>query len=167
MPRERELEAEHRVEDEEVRRDRRADKAKLSLQESVGNRALGRVLSRKESPKSKGPTVTIGKLAIAVSGGNLAKWAANDVPDTLEVVSKKGPHSAQLERMANDRTKIASLTLTVAATNASGEELDLGSLSIEITNGRIGHYSVDGDVESWGVADFDGVHRTKTTHKVS
>ena len=50
---------------------------------------------------------------------------------------------------------------------ASGEELDLGSLSIEITNGRIKHYSVDGDSESWGVADFDGVHRTKTTHKVS
>ncbi len=42
----------------------------------------------------------------------------------------------------------------------------MGSLAIEITNGRIKSYHLDGSAESWAVADFDGVHRKKTTHTV-
>lgn len=121
------------------------------------------MLARKSS---KGPTVQIGKLSIAVAGGNIAAWAANELPETLDVTSQKGKHSAELERYSKDRTRIKSLTLTVAAANEGGE-LDLGSFVIEFTNARIKGYAVDGKTESWQVGDFDGVHRTKTTHKVS
>jgi hypothetical protein len=121
------------------------------------------MLARKPS---KNPTIQIGKLAIEVAGGNIAAWAAGEVPEALEVTSQKGRHSAELERLAKDRTRIKSLTLTVAAANKSGE-LDLGSLAIEFTNARIKGYAVDGKTESWQVADFAEVHRTKTTRKVS
>ncbi len=126
------------------------------------------MLARKASTASQGPTVQIGKLTIQVAGGNIAAWAAGgDVPDALSVTSQKGPHSAELERRSRDRTKVGSLTLTVAAENKSaGSDLDLGSIAIEITNARIKSYAIDGAAESWQVADFDGVHRTKTTHKV-
>ena len=69
--------------------------------------------------------------------------------------------------MSTEHTRINSLTLTVAAANKTGQELDMGSLAIEITNGRIKRYEIDADTESWQVGDFDGVHRTKTAHKVS
>jgi hypothetical protein len=68
--------------------------------------------------------------------------------------------------LSKERTRIKSLTLTVAAANKSGE-LDMGSLAIEFTNSRIKGYDVDGKTESWQVADFERVHRTKTTRKVS
>ena len=68
--------------------------------------------------------------------------------------------------MSKDRTRIKSLTLTVEAAGKSGEALDLGSLSIEFTNARIKGYQIDGDTESWQVADFDGVHRTKISHTI-
>ena len=54
-----------------------------------------------------------------------------------------------------------------AANKSEGQQLDLGSLAIEITNARIKNYTVDGKTESWQVADFERVHRTKTTRKVS
>lgn len=136
----------------------------LGLQQAVGNRAIGQVLARKSDRK---PILQIGKLKIPVEGGNIAEWAKGEVPDALEVTSEKGRHSTELERLARERTRIESLTLTVAATGNTGEQLSLGSLAIEITNARIKAYHVDGKSESWRVADFSGVHRTKTTHKVS
>lgn len=166
MPRHRELEADRRFDDEPARPDRRAKERILALQRAAGNRAAGQVLARKASSGSKSPTVQFGKLAIQVAGGNLAKWAANEVPETLEVTSEKGRHSTELEHLSTDRTRIKSLTLTVAAVNKAGEALDLGSLAIEFTNARIKGYQVDGNTESWQVADFDGVHRTKTSHTI-
>src|SRR5215213_4200430 len=142
---------------------RRANHPVLALQQAVGNRAVGQMLARKSSTK---PTIHIGKLAIEVAGGNIAAWAAGKVPEALEVSSQKGRHSAELEGLSKERTRIKSLTLTVPAVNQSGV-LDLGSLAIELTNARIKGYGVDGKTESWQVADFDGVHRTKTTRKVS
>ena len=68
--------------------------------------------------------------------------------------------------MSKERPRIKSLTLTVAAAN-KGQELDMGSFAIEFSNARIKGYVVDGKTESWQVGDFDGVHRTKITHKVS
>jgi hypothetical protein len=164
MSRDRELAPGHRFEDTSARPGRRANNAVLALQQAVGNRAVGQMLARKSS---KNPTIQIGKLAIEVAGGNIAAWAAGEVPEALEVTSEKGRHSAELERLSKERTRIKSLTLTVAAENKSGQELDMGSLAIEITNARIKGYDVDGKTESWRVADFDGVHRTKKTHKVS
>jgi hypothetical protein len=162
MRRDRELAPGRRSKGTSARPVRRENNPVIALQQAVGNRAFGQMLAR----KSSSPTVKIGKLAIEVAGGNIAEWAANKVPETLEVTSQKGRHSTELERLAKERTRIKSLTLTVAPPNQSGT-LDLGSLAIEITNGRISAYAVDGKTESWVVADFDGVHRTKTTRKVS
>jgi hypothetical protein len=136
----------------------------LALQRSAGNTAVGQVVAREAAATG---TVQISKLKVSVAGGNLAAWTAGDVPDSLEVTSQKGSHSPALKRFADDRTKIASLSVTVAAPNNSGQQLDMGSLVIEITNGRIRSYELDGTTESWRLADFDGVHRTRTTHNVS
>ena len=167
MSRDRELVPGHRFEDTSARPGRRADNPVLALQQAAGNRAVSQMLARKASSASKSPTVQIGKLTIEVAGGNIAAWAASEVPDALEVTSQKGHHSAELEHLSKERTRINSLTLTVAAANKSGQELDMGALAIEFTKARIKGYGVDGNTESWQVADFDGVHRTKTTHKVS
>jgi hypothetical protein len=164
MSRDRALAPGHRPEDTPARPGRRAINPVLALQQAVGNRAVGQLLARKSSKK---PTIQIGKLAIEVAGGNIAAWAASEVPEALVVTSQKGRHSGELERFSTERTRIKSLTLTVAPANKSQQELDLGSLAIELTNARIKDYVVDGKAESWRVADFDGVHRTKTTHKVS
>ncbi len=166
MSRDRERASGHRFEDTPVEAGRRAVNPVLAIQQAVGNRAVGQMLARKEAAASHGPTIQIGKLAIEVAGGNIAAWAGGDVPDALNVTSQKGPHSAELERMSKERTR-TTLTLTVAATNKSaGENLDLGSLAIEITNAHIKSYAIDGAAESWQVADFDGVHRTKISHTV-
>jgi len=165
MSRDRELARGRRSEDISARLGRRANNPVLTLQQAVGNRAVGQMLARKSSTK---PTIQIGKLAIEVAGGNIAAWAAGEVPEAVEVTSEKGRHSPDLERLSKERTRIKSLTLTVAAANKSGGEvLDMGSLAIEFTNARIKGYGIDGKTESWQVADFDGVHRTKTTRKVS
>jgi uncharacterized membrane protein YebE (DUF533 family) len=165
MSRDRELARGHRSDDVSARLGRRANNPVLVLQQAVGNRAVGQMLARKSSTK---PTIQIGKLAIGVAGGNIAAWAAGEVPEALEVTSEKGRQSPELERLSKERTRIKSLTLTVAAANkSSGDVLDMGSLAIEFTNARIKGYGVDGKTESWQVADFDGVHRTKTTRKVS
>jgi hypothetical protein len=136
----------------------------LALQRSVGNTAVGQVVAREAAATG---TVQISKLKVSVTGGNLAAWTAGDVPDSLDVTSQQGSHSAALKRLAEDRTKIDALSVTVATPNKGGQVLDLGSLVIEITNGRVRSYDVDGTTESWRIADFDGVHRTRTTHKVS
>jgi hypothetical protein len=167
MVRDRDLAPGRRAGDASRRPDRGESHPVLALQQAVGNRAVGRMLARAPSAASKGPSIQIGTLAIEVAGGNIAAWAAGEVPDALDVTSRKGPHSAELARLSQEHTRIGSLTLTVAAANASGQQLDLGSLAIEITNGRIKGYEVTGDTEAWQVADFDGVHRTKTTHTVS
>ena len=168
MSRDRERAPGHRLDDTSGGAGRHVDNPVLALQQAVGNRAVGRMIARKASSASQGPTVQIGKLRIEVAGGNIAAWAAGgDVPDALSVTSQKGPHSTELGRMSKERTKVSSLTLTVAAANkSSGEDLDLGALAIEITNAHIKGYALDGTAESWQVADFDGVHRTKISHKV-
>jgi hypothetical protein len=167
MSRDRERAPGQRIEGTSTGPGHRTENAVLALQQAVGNRAVGQILARDASSASRRPTIQIGKLSIEVAGGNIDAWAGADVPDMLSVTSQKGPHSAELERMFKEHTKLGSLTLTVAAANKSaGSDLDLGSLAIEITNARIKRYAVDGAAESWQVADFDGVHRTKTTHKV-
>ena len=162
MFRDRELAPGHRSKDTSARPGRRANNPVLALQQAVGNRAVGQMLARKSSQKS---TIRIGKLEIGVAGGNIAAWpdtASNKLPEALEVTSQKGRHSAELERLSKERTRIKSLTLTVAAGNKSGQ-ISVASDVIEFTNARIKAYGVDGKTESWQVADFDGVHRTKTT----
>ena len=163
MYRDRELQR-RRSKGSSARLDRRTSDPVFELQRAVGNQAFGQLLARKPSTS---PTIKIGKYKVDVAGGNIDAWAANEVPETLDVTSQKGKHSAELERLAKDGTRIKLLTLTVPARNKSeGEHLDMGLLAIEIKNARIKSYTVDGKVESWRLADFDGVHRTKITHTV-
>ena len=142
-----------------------AQQAALAVQHGAGNRALGRTLARKATAVTS--TVQIGKLKIPVSGGNLADWKGSDVPDELTVSSEKGKHSKELARLAGDPAKIPSLTLTLPLTGGQGEELNLGSLAIELNNARFVSYDVDGTTETWTLKGYDGVHRTKTSHKVA
>lgn len=135
----------------------------LALQREIGNKGVGHAVE--SAAETKG-VVQIGKLKIPVSGGNLAAWAAKEVPDSLDVTSHTGGHSAALKRLAEGKTKIDSLILTLPLTGKEGEQLNLGSLVIELTNGRI-RYDADGGNESWSLVRFDGVHRTTTTRKVS
>ncbi|HEX4517973.1 MAG TPA: hypothetical protein VH063_00190 [Gaiellaceae bacterium] len=167
MSRDRERAPGKRPQDTPARPGDRAAHPVLALQQVAGNRAVGQILAREAAPASKGATIQLGKLLIDVAAGNIAAWAASDVPDTLDVTSQKGPHSAELERLSTEHARVDSLTLTVAAANKSGQELDLGSLAIEITNSHIKGYKLDGAAETWQVRDFDAVHRKKTSHKVS
>ena len=64
------------------------------------------------------------------------------------------------------REQLQSELSTESVRIATGPELDFGSLAIEIKNGLIKDYTVDGRTESWQVVNFDGVHRTKITHKI-
>jgi hypothetical protein len=166
MSRDHDLVTGRRSEDTRPRPSRGADNPVLELQRTAGNRAVGQLLARKGAATTTGPTIKLGKFSIDVSGGNIGAWAAGgDVPDALDVTSHKGQHSAQLEHLSKEHTR-TTLTLTVADPGKGGEHLDLGSLAIEIVNAHIKSYAVDGDAESWRVADFDAVHRTKTGHHV-
>jgi hypothetical protein len=173
MSRDRELVSRRRPEDRPSRAGRRApDHPVLALQQSAGNRAVARMLagSRTLALQATGahqkPTIKLGGLSIEVEGGNIDAWAVpGGAPDVLQVTSHKGKHSAELERLFKEHGK-TDLTLTVAASNSSGSELDMGSIEIKISNAHIKGYALDGDTESWQVADFDRVDRNKKTHTV-
>jgi hypothetical protein len=137
----------------------------LALQRAVGNRAVAQVLAR--SPATTGSVAIPGVGAIKVRGGNLEQWAGKDTPDTVEVESEKGKHSGKLEKMATERTK-ADVKVKISAGNKAGEELNVGGgVELEIPNARVKDYVDASGSETWRVADFTNVHRTKTTHKVS
>lgn len=136
----------------------------LRLQGKVGNRATAQVLARAPAEKDLG-TVKIDKLpSIKITGGNAGDWAAKKDRDTLEITSEKGKHSAQLERLSKDRTKIPSLIVTTPI-DQTGQHLDYGSVQIEFVNAHITGYAVDKNVETWSAVDFEAVHRTTISHK--
>src|SRR5438270_4655935 len=126
---------------------RRSADPVLRLQRRIGNRATGQVLARAPATTNQG-TVQIGTLpAIKIVGGNAGEWAAKKNPDTLEVTSEKGKHSAELERLSSDKSKISSLKVTVPIPDQSGQHLDYGSVEIEFVNAHITGYTVDGKLE--------------------
>jgi hypothetical protein len=139
--------------------------AVLELQGKIGNRATGQVLARTPATEDQG-TVQIGKLpVIKVVGGNAGEWAAKKNPDTLEITSEKGKHSAELERLSKDRSRIPSLKVTTSMVDQSGQHLDFGSVEIEFVNALITGYTVDGRLETWRAVDFEAVHRTTISRK--
>jgi hypothetical protein len=144
---------------------RRSSNPVLALQRSIGNRAVGQVLAR--APVTTG-TVQIGAVgAIKVKGGNLEEWAGKGAPDTVEVTSEKGKHSGKLEKLSNARTR-TDAKVTISPANKVGEELSVGGGTLlEIKDARIEAYAVEDGVETWRVADFETVKRTKITRKVS
>jgi len=137
----------------------------LALQRSIGNRGVVQMLAR--TPVRTGTVQIAGVGEIKVKGGNLDAWAGTGVLDTVEVTSKKGRHSAKLEKLATAGTK-TDVKVTIAPANQAGEELSVGGgTSLEVIDARVKGYAVEKGVETWQLADFENVKRTKTTHKVS
>jgi hypothetical protein len=137
----------------------------LLLQRKIGNHATGQLLARAPATKDHG-TLKIGKLpAIKIVGGNAGEWAAKKDPRTLEITSTKGKHSAALERLSKDPSKIPSLKVTTPIVDQSGQHLDFGSVELEFSHARIADYAVDGKLETWRAVGFDAVHRTTISHK--
>jgi hypothetical protein len=143
---------------------RRGSNPILALQRSIGNRAVVQVLAR--TPVRTGTVQISGVGEIKVKGGNLEEWTGTGAPDWVEVTSKKGKHSAKLEKLANARTR-TDVKVTISPANKSGEELNVGGGTLlEIEGARIKGYTVEDGVETWRVGDFTNVKRTKITHKV-
>ena len=148
------------------RADRDSDPV-LELQRTAGNAAVARMLAR--APAAKGTTgnVQIGGVGeIKVNGGNLEEWAGKGAPDAVEVSSEKGRHSAKLEKLATARTK-TDVKVTISPPHKEGENLNVGGgFVLEIKDARIKRYAVEDGVETWQVADFEAVKRTKITHTI-
>jgi hypothetical protein len=143
---------------------RRSADPVLRLQGKIGNRATGQLLARTPATKDQG-TVQIGKLpAIKIVGGNAGEWAAKKNPETLEIISEKGKHSAELEQLSKDRSKIPSLKVTAPMVDQNGH-VDYGSVEIEFVNARVTGYTVDGKLETWRAVDFEAAHRTTISRK--
>lgn len=135
----------------------------LRLQKGIGNRAVGQVLAR--APKDQGTVRVTGLPPIKITGGNIAEWMGKGSPDYLEITSAKGRHSPKLEKLATGRGR-EDVKVESPLMSDDGEYLDTGTLVIEFTKTRIKKYSVDGNTETWRVTDWDGAHRTKTTHRI-
>jgi hypothetical protein len=143
---------------------RRSSNPLLALQRSIGNRAVVQMLAR--TPVRTG-TVQISAVGeIKVKEGNLEEWAGTATPDWVEVTSKKGKHSAKLEKMSTARTRTA-VKVTIAPANKAGEDLNVGGGTLlEIEGARIKGYAVEDGVETWRIDDFTNVKRTKITHRI-
>jgi hypothetical protein len=144
---------------------RRSAHPVLQLQGQIGNRATGQVLARSPATKDYG-RVKIDKLpVIKIVDGNTDDWAAKKDPPTLEITSEKGTHSAKLEKLSKDKSRIPTLKVTTPMVDQSGKHLDYGSVEIDFSNARITGYTINGKLETWSAVDFDGVHRTTISHK--
>jgi hypothetical protein len=139
----------------------------LELQRTAGNAAVARMLARAPAAKGTTGSVQIGGVGeIKVNGGNLEEWAGKGAPDAVEVASEKGKHSAKLEKLATARTK-TDVKVTISPAHKEGENLNVGGgIVLEITDARIKHYAAEDGVESWQLADFTNVKRTKITRTI-
>ena len=139
----------------------------LLLQRSAGNAAVAQLLARAPAAKGTTGSVQIGGVgAIKVNGGNLEEWAGTDAPDAVEVASEQGKHSAKLEKLATARTK-TDVKVTISPAHKEGENLNVGGgFVLEIKDARIKDYAVADGVETWQVADFASVKRTKITRTI-
>ena len=136
----------------------------LVLQRSIGNRALGQVLARHVLRTGSVQIPGVGQ--IQVRGGNLDAWAGKEVLDTVEVTSDKAKHSRKLEQLSTSGNKI-DVTVMIAPANQAGEQLNVGGgTQLEIKDARVNGYAVKDGVETWRLAGFEQVHRSKITHKI-
>jgi hypothetical protein len=141
----------------------------LALQRSIGNRAVGQVLARESAhdPVRTGSVQIAGVGQIKVKGGNLEEWAGSATLYTVDVTSKKGKHSAKLQKLATARTR-TDIKVTIAPAFKAGENLNVGGGTLlEIKAARIKDYAVEDGVETWHLGDFEQVRRTQITHTIS
>jgi hypothetical protein len=143
---------------------RRSANPAVLLQRKIGNRATGQLLARAPAAKDYG-TVRIGKLpTIKIVGGTAGEWAAKKDSRTLEITSMKGKHSAALERLSKDGSKIPTLKVTTPIVDQNGRHLNFGSVELEFSHASIADYAVDGKVETWRAVDFNAVRRMTISH---
>ena len=143
----------------------RSSNSVLALQRSIGNRAVGQVLAR--APVATGTVEIPGVGKVKVKGGNLEEWSGTGTLDTVEVTSEKGKHSKKLEKASTERTR-SDVKVTIAAAHNPGDVLNVGGGTVlEIKDARVKGYTLADGVETWRIADFERVSRTKTTRKVS
>jgi hypothetical protein len=136
----------------------------LALQRSIGNRAVAQMVARE--PVRHGTVEIAGVGKIKVTGGNLEAWDGKGAPDTVDLTSEKGKHSAKLEKLATARTK-TDVKVMIAAAGKAGENLNVGGgTQLEIKDARIKGYTVADGVETWRLDDFTDVKRTKITHTI-
>ncbi len=136
----------------------------LALQRTAGNRAVAQMLARE--PARHGTVEIAGVGTIKVTGGNLEEWDGKGAPDTVNVTSEKGKHSAKLEKLATDRTK-TDVKVMIAASGKTGENLNVGGgTQLDVKGARIKGYTVADGVETWRLDDFTDVKRTKITHTI-
>jgi hypothetical protein len=136
----------------------------LALQRAIGNHAVAQVLARKPVAGSAVHVPGVGD--IKVKDGNLEEWTGGEAPNSVEVTSHKGRHSAKLEKLAEAGTK-SDVKVRIAPETKVGEELNIGGTELEIKGARVKDYAIEGGVETWRLGDFTNVHRTKITHKVA
>ena len=138
----------------------------LALQRAIGNRAVAQVLAR--APATTGSSVHLhGVGDIKVKGGNLEAWTGAETPQTVDVTSHKGRHSAKLEKLLHERTT-CEVKVTIVPANKAGEQLDVGGGTVlEIKGALVEHYAVADGMETWRLGGSMSVHRTKVTHRIA
>jgi hypothetical protein len=141
---------------------RRGTDAVLALQRLIGNRGTTRVIARDRRRQKNAGTfarsVTVGALGqIEITGGNVDDWKTK-LLDDLTLTTTKGEHSEELKKMADNKTKLDTLKVSVV-TGANQWMI------ITFTPARIIGYTADADdkTESWKVVDFQKVHRETTS----
>jgi hypothetical protein len=131
------------------------------LQSAVGNRGMARARARKTSTKGTYEhSVQIGKLGpIEIKDSNIADLIAqkSGVGD-LVLTTTKGKHSAELERMFNDKTKIPSLKVQ----SITGEN---SWVIVTFEHGVISDYAADAasKTEHWRLVRFDAMKIDRTS----
>jgi hypothetical protein len=139
---------------------RRAASPVLALQRLAGNRGTSQLIARERKGSKRGTfenSVKIGDLpTIEITGGNLADWSPKNVPETLEVTSKKDKHSEKLKGLADKKTKFDEIKVQAIKGQNSWT-------IITIRNARVVKYTSDEKTESWKLVDFDGVHFETTS----
>jgi hypothetical protein len=104
---------------------------------------------------------------IKVSGGNLEEWTGGETPQTVEVTSHRGRHSKKLEHLSDTGAK-SDVKVTIAPANKAGEQLNVGGGTVlDIKGALVEGYAAEGGEESWRLAGFTNVHRTKVVHHIS
>jgi hypothetical protein len=137
----------------------------LALQRLIGNRATAQVLAR--APATTGSVHISGVGDIKVKGGNLQDWTGSTAPETVDVTSHKGRHSAKLEKLSGEQTR-TDVKVTIAPAFNAGEHLNAGGgTTLEIKGARIHDYAAADGAETWRLAEFTALHRTKVTHRIS
>jgi hypothetical protein len=137
----------------------------LALQRAIGNHAVAQVLAR--APAAANSVKIHGLGDIKVKGGNLEEWTGAETPQTVDVTTHKGRHSAKLEKLSHDRTKLE-VKVTIAAANKAGEQLNVGGGTVlDIKDAEVEHYAVSGNEETWRLGGSMNVHRIKTSHRAA